>query len=69
MHNWSTDIQKLKKNPEKYNIWKLEQQINFGLCGKKLNTKELKKNLPKMNIDPDRKRFLKLLLNDKKISH
>lgn len=64
MRNWSTDTKTLKKNPENYKIWKLEQTINFGLCGKKLETKELKKYWPKLKIDPARRRFLKMLLND-----
>ena len=31
MHNWNTDTKILKKNPEEYAVWKLEQLINFGL--------------------------------------
>jgi len=63
MHNWSTDIKELSKYPEKYSIWKLEQLINFGLNGEKLNLKELKKYFNKLSIDPEKKRYLKFLLS------
>jgi len=65
MYNWSTDIRELKKNPEKYRIWRLEQLINFGLSGEKLKEPELKKYFNKLNIDPYRRKFLRLLLNGK----
>lgn len=63
MYNWSTDEKKLKKDSEKYAAWKLEQMVNFGLGGKKIKKTELKKYLPKIKIDPARRRFLELLLN------
>lgn len=66
MQNWSTDEKNLKKDPEKYAIWKLEQLVNFGLGGKKLSAKELKKYWLKMVIDPARRKFLELLLYGKK---
>ena len=31
MKNWSTDVSKLKQDPEKYAIWKLEQLINLSI--------------------------------------
>ncbi|KKT58930.1 hypothetical protein A3G55_03640 [Candidatus Giovannonibacteria bacterium RIFCSPLOWO2_12_FULL_44_25] len=65
MYNWSTDIKNLKKHPEKYKIWRLEQMINFGLNGKKLKEFELNKYFNKLKIDPYRRKFLKLLLNGK----
>lgn len=63
MYNWSTDEKKLKKDPKKYAIWKLEQMANFGLGGEKIKKTELEKYLPKINIDPARRRFLELLLS------
>ena len=68
MHNWSTDTTQLRKNPEKYKIWKLEQQINFGLDNKKISKKDLKRNWGKIVIDPSRKKFLHLILWPKKQS-
>lgn len=62
MYNWSTDEKQLKKNPRKYTIWKLEQAINFGLNGKKINRKYLKRYLPELNIEPIRREFLHLIL-------
>lgn len=64
MYNWSVDENKLKNDKEKYTIWKLEQLVNFGLNGEKINAKELKKYWSKVQLDPARKRFLGLLLHD-----
>lgn len=65
MYNWSVDEKKLKKYPEKYKIWQLEQLINYGLGGNKIAKKDFKKYLPKLSIDPEKKRFLKFLLSAK----
>ena len=62
MYNWSIDTTQLKKNPQKYRIWKLEQLINFGLNGEKLDKKELEKNWNKLSIDPKRKKVLEFWL-------
>ena len=66
MKNWSTDEKNLKKNPEKYTIWRLEQLVNFGLDGEKLSAKELKKYWDKIIIDPFKRKFLEFLLYGKK---
>lgn len=65
MYNWSTDLTELKKNPEKYTIWKLEQLVNYGLDGEKINEKELKKYWNKINIDPVSRKYLNMLLYEK----
>ena len=62
MHNWSTKTTTLRKDADKYTVWRLEQLINFGLDGAKLSRKELIKNWDKLDVDPDRKRFLKLII-------
>lgn len=62
MYNWSVDIKKLSKYPEKYKIWKLEQLINFGLDGQKLKKSDLKKYFNQLKIDPIYKRYLSFLL-------
>ena len=64
MYNWSTDIKKLKQNPEKYSIWNMEQMINYGLDGEKLDKKELKNmwNTIKDNLDPYKRRAIEYLL-------
>ena len=46
------DTKFLSKFPEKYEIWKLEQLINYGLDGEKLDEDKLRKYLPKLHIDP-----------------
>jgi len=64
MKNWSTDTNELKKNPEKYAIWKLEQMANFGLeKAEKINEREMRKYFDKLQLDPDRKKLFQLLLN------
>lgn len=62
MYNWNINTAKLKKNPEKHTIWKLEQSINFGLNGEKLRANELKKYWTKLNLDPQRKRLFEMWL-------
>lgn len=62
MYNWSTNTTELKKNPDKYAIWKLEQRINFGLNGQKLNANELKKYWTKLQLDPQRKKLIEMWL-------
>lgn len=62
MYNWSTDLRALKKDKEKYAIWKIEQMVNFGLDGQKLDEKKLRKYFSRINIDPARREFLHLLL-------
>jgi len=62
MYNWSTDTTILKKNPVKYAVWRLEQLINFGLNGEKINTVQLKKYWPLLNLDPKRKHVLEFWL-------
>ena len=62
MKNWSTDTKKLKKNKEKFIIWKLEQMINFGLGGEKIKESDLKKYWKIINIDPAKRNFLSLFV-------
>lgn len=62
MYNWNTDTTQLKKSPEKYAIWRLEQLINYGLDGEKLSTKNLKKYWDTINIDPKKREALAFLL-------
>ncbi len=66
MYNWSVDTTRLEKDQEKWEKWKLEQMINFGLGGEKLSRKKLKKYWPDLDIDSDKKSYLKFLLWGKK---
>ena len=63
MRNWSTDITELQKDPEKLAIWELEQMVNFGLQGKKLDKQLLEKYWDRLTIDPARRSYLRHLLN------
>jgi len=63
MYNWSIDEKKFKKiAPEKYEIWRLEQLINFGLGEEKLKETELRKYFNKLDIDETIKKYLQFLL-------
>jgi len=60
MYHWSVDVEHLKKFPEQYRIWQLEQLINFGLRGEKLNRAELKNTSTSCISTPPRKNTLNL---------
>lgn len=62
MQNWSTNEKALKKHPKKHAIWRLEQLINFGLGGQRLEKREVRKYWKELKIDPSRRAYLKLLL-------
>ncbi len=62
MYNWSVDTKRLKKDKQKYEIWKLEQMINYGLRGKKLDKKILVKHINNISIDSNKKQYLKMIL-------
>lgn len=62
MHNWSTDTTELKKDKRQYTIWRLEQMVNFGLEGKKISRRELKKYWKMLSLDQKKKKYLSLLL-------
>lgn len=62
MKNWSTDTKELKKDKAKFTIWKLEQQINFGLDREKISAVSLKKYWKFLDIDPFKRKFLELFV-------
>lgn len=66
VYNWGVDLKELKKDKEKYTIWKLEQMINYGLDGEKLDEKLVRKYWKKLFLDPLKKRYLEFLLWPKK---
>lgn len=65
MYNWSVDEKAFKKaDPQGYKLWRLEQLINYGLDGEKLDEEEVKKAWPKIKdqLDPYKKRAVEYLL-------
>jgi len=62
MKNWSTDTTELQKDPEKFSIWRLEQLINFGLDGERIDLAELRKYWDVVIIDPYKRKFLALFV-------
>ena len=69
MYNWSVDEKKLQKNPKEHAIWKLEQLINFGLNGEKIDERALRAHWNSLRIDTNRRNFLNLLLHEEKHPH
>lgn len=62
---WDYDIKELKKT-KSGRLLILERMINYGPTkGEKISLSEVKKNWNKLNIDPDRRELLKLLIWDK----
>ena len=71
MYNWSVDEEKLKKeDPVGYKLWRLEQMINYGTDGEKLDEIEVKKAWPKIKdrLDPYKARLIEFLLWGKQYS-
>ena len=67
MRNWSVDTSRFEKNSEEYEIWRLEQLLNFGLAeGETIDRKQLEKYLPLLAIDQDTRNFLEYVIYDKK---
>lgn len=63
MYNWSTDEKRFKdKYPEKYEIWRLEQLINYGLGEEKIKEGELRKHLNNLDMDQPTRKYLEFLL-------
>ncbi len=61
MHNWNIDTSKFKDRKQK-KIWELEQKINYGLKDTKLSKRDLKKYLPELRIDKDKKKYIEFIL-------
>lgn len=62
MYNWAVDLKKLKKDKKQYAIWRLEQMVNFGLGKEKLDRRQLKRYWSLLDLDPQKKEYLKFLL-------
>lgn len=64
MHNWSIDTSKLSPHTEAYQIWRLEQLINYGLNGEKLDRSATKKYFSQLELDPYRREFIASLIHE-----
>ena len=64
MRNWSIDTSQFDTSSPEYEKWRLEQLINFGLQGEKIDERHLSKHLKSLVIDLKKKAFLELLLKD-----
>lgn len=61
--HWSVDETELKKDPQAYAIWRLEQRINFGVGEAKIKKSELIKHWEQIDIDPFKRKALSLALS------
>jgi len=67
MRNWSIDTNRFDKTSDEYEIWQLEQLLNFGLeQGEILERAKVEKYLPFLDIDVDTRNYLEFILYDKK---
>lgn len=64
MYNWNTPKKNIGTSKQS-TIWKLNQLINFGLNGEKLDFQKVKKYWNKLTLDPKRKMFLRYLIWEK----
>jgi len=62
MYNWSVDTTELKNNKKQYAIWRLEQMVNFGLNGEKISREAIKKYWKILDLDHNKKKYLKMIL-------
>lgn len=62
MRNWDYDLTTLGTD-EVAQRWKMERMINYGLNGEKLHRELLRTFLPTLNIPPDYRAFLALILS------
>lgn len=64
MYNWSVDENYLKKFPQKYRLWKLEQRLTYGLDGEKLSQEEVRANWDylKKRLDSQRRQLIEFFL-------
>lgn len=69
MYNWSIDEKKLQEQGEDYIIWRLEQMVNFGLRNERISEAVLRRHWQDIHIDPARKKFLTILLDENRDSH
>ena len=67
MRNWSVDTSRFDKTSDEYEIWQLEQLLNFGLeQGEMLERPKVEKYLPFLDIDADTRNYLEFILYEKK---
>ncbi|HLD71326.1 MAG TPA: hypothetical protein VI873_01780 [Candidatus Peribacteraceae bacterium] len=62
MRTWDYDATTLGTN-ETAKRWKMERMVMYGLNGEKLDGELLRAYLPTLNIPPDHRAFLALLLS------
>ncbi|HEY4515128.1 MAG TPA: winged helix-turn-helix domain-containing protein [Candidatus Paceibacterota bacterium] len=68
IYNWSTNEKEFKrKDPKGYEIWRLQQMINYGLRGNHLDESAVRRHWNSFHLDPTKKSYLEFLLWPKKL--
>lgn len=62
---WDYTAENFQKQAKADPAWYLERVINYGLHGTKIQRRLLAQYLPQLNIPPERRAFLELLLWNK----
>lgn len=65
MYNWSVDEEAFKKDdPQGYQIWRLEQMINYGEAHEKVSERLVRRYWDKIQerLDPHYRAYLTFLL-------
>lgn len=60
--HWSVNVKELKKNPEDFAVWTLEQWVNWGIGAAKVKRGDLLKYWGKLDIDEWKRKALSLTL-------
>jgi hypothetical protein len=69
MYNWNTVESTIAQDPKRHEQWRLEQAINYGLNGDRIDASTLRTHWDSLTLDPDRKRFMALILADHAVRH
>lgn len=63
MYNWSVDERKFRtEDPQEYEIWQIQQMINYGLGHHKLDAKKVRKFWSRLTMDAPTQHYLEFLL-------
>jgi hypothetical protein len=60
--NWSVDTTELEKDSDTYNIWRLEQWVNWGIGTEKVRKSDLIKYWDRLDIDAWKRKAISLAL-------
>jgi len=62
MNHWSVNTKELEKDRVMFDIWRIEQWVNWGIGNTRIKRADLIKYWSKLDIDPWKRRALSLAL-------